>query len=104
MTTQVNLVLPAPGSAIQHGHTTVSAGNVAVQIASGEAGCITVAVKALAANADPVYVGSSTASIINAWELSAGESIEIDLDHADQSVWVNSLTVPQSVCWMILQK
>jgi len=49
-------------------------------------------------------VGSSTASIINAWELSAGESIEIDLDHADQSVWVNSLTVPQSVCWMILQK
>jgi hypothetical protein len=75
-----------------------------VQIASGEAGSITVAVKALAANADPVYVGDSGVSIVNGWELSAGESIEIDLDHAEQAVWVNSLTVPQKVSWMILQK
>ena len=65
---------------------------------------MTVAIKAISTNDASVFVGSSTVSIINGWELGPGESVEIDLDHAEEAVWVVALVVPQVVSWLVLQR
>jgi hypothetical protein len=103
VTTQVNLVLPAPGSAIQHGQTAISVTDTAVQIASSQAGCITVAVKALSGNGASIYVGGSGVTTSNGWELAAGESWEIDIDHAEYGIYING-TAGDGCCWAVLQK
>lgn len=78
----------------------VTVGTSAVQITSETTAIKSVSIKSLSANTGLIYVGFSNAvTTSTGYELSARDSIEIDIDDLSD-IWLISDTALQKVCYM----
>lgn len=79
--------------------TQVTVGTDLVQLDTAKvSGRVSIAVKARAANTGLVFVGfDSGTSVSNAWELSARDAVELDVN-ADVDIWAIGSAAGQNVC------
>ena len=77
ITNNVNTVEVAP-TTVLNGKTTVTTAGTRVVLAASTA-CKSVTIKALTSNTGLIYVGSSTVAASNGYQLSAGDSISLDI-------------------------
>jgi len=69
-----------PPNSIRNGQKTVTTAGTAEALAASSA-CLSVTIKALAANTNNVYVGTAAVDSTNGYVLQAGESISFDIDN-----------------------
>ena len=91
-------VLPK-GRIVGHGHIDVAA--VAAALPAGP--CGSVIIKALAANAGTVYVGSSSVTTSNGFPLAAGDSISLFIGRLE-NVFVIAADANQDIRWLAISK
>lgn len=85
---------------VGNGKTTVTTPGTAVQVASTTAiGSITV--KALASNAGKIYVGTSSVSSSNGFQLAAGDSVSLDINDPSK-VWLDADNAGEGVTYIYL--
>jgi hypothetical protein len=61
--------------------------------------CVQIIVKALSSNPLPVYIGPSTVTTTNGFELSAGESVVVEVEKVE-FLYVIAASTGSSVCWL----
>ena len=61
--------------------------------------CVQIIVKALSSNSIPVYVGPSTVTASNGYELAPGDWVIVEVEKAE-FVYVIAATTGASVCWL----
>lgn len=81
-------VLIKPFTIVGNGVQTVPTAGVSVQLASSNA-TQTVTVRAFATNTGKIYVGSSTVSSANGFQLSPQETISLDIANIS-SIWIDA--------------
>ena len=89
------------------GTTTVSTAGTEQQISNTANRVLWLKAKALAANSGIAYLGVSDVTATNAYELSAGNEIEINFKEvggtiAFSSVYVDVATNGDKVCWAVI--
>jgi len=89
------------------GTTTVSTSGTEVQISNTTNRVRWIQAKALAANSGITYLGVSDVSTTNGYELSAGNTIEINFGEFGGSVPISSFYVDAAsngdkVCWVVI--
>jgi hypothetical protein len=89
-----------PASIIGNGKTTVITAGTSVQLASSTA-IISVTIRALASNTNKIYVGSSSVSSANGFQLSPQESISLEIDNLNK-VWIDADTNGEGVTYIYL--
>jgi hypothetical protein len=93
----VNLL---PYTILGNGKTTVATAGTAVQLSSSMA-IKSVTLRALSTNTGKVYVGSSTVSASNGFQLSPQETVSLDLDNLSK-VWLDVDTNGEGVTFIYL--
>lgn len=89
-----------PYTVLGNGKTTVTTAGTRVQLGSSTStGSITV--KALAANTGTIYVGNTTVSSSNGFQLSAGDTVSMDLDNLSK-VWIDSSVNGEGVSFVYI--
>ena len=84
------------------GKKTVTTAGTQLALSAGQVVNNPVAVKALAGNTGLIYVGDSSVSSANGFELSAGEVIIFDFVGDLANVWIDSAVNGEGVTWLIL--
>ena len=89
------------------GTTTVSTAGTEVQISNTTNKVRWIQVKALAANSGIAYLGVSDISATNGYELSAGNTIEVDFGDQGGTVpfstfYVDAATDGDKLCWTVI--
>lgn len=87
-----------PGRVI-NGKTTVATAGTAVPLGTSTLLINGVTVKSLSGNTGTVFVGNSTVTSANGFELAAGESIFIAVDNVSD-IYINASVNAQSVCYV----
>jgi len=104
MEPNLNLVLPAPGTALVQGETDIATPSTAVIVvpATNEPS-IGMLIKAKSGNGGNIYVGGSGVSTdgSDGFPLAAGEAWMADLDHQKYPVYINA-TATDGCNWQIL--
>ena len=93
----VDVASVAIPAAVFNGQKAVAVTNTAIAL-DAQALASGITVKALAANGTAVYVGTSTVSTSNGFELAAKESVFLEVDNASD-VYING-TAGVGVCWV----
>jgi len=96
---QVTVTSVTPPTSEYHGQTTVATAGTAVALASSQALTSGVNVKALAGNTGIVYVGTSGVSSSNGYELSAQESVYLEVDNL-ADIEIDAATNGEGVCYI----
>lgn len=89
-----------PGTIVGNGVTTVSTAGTRVALAASTS-IKSVTVKASEANTGYIYVGSSTVSAANGFELSARDVVSIDIDNLSK-VYIDSSVNGEGVSYIYL--
>lgn len=89
------------GKTIRFGQSTIAVGNTAVALNAGveqemKNGVI---VQALSGNTGSVYVGGSTVTTANGFELQPGQATSLAIDHIEK-VYINGANANDGVCWI----
>ena len=89
------------------GTTTVTTGGTEVQISNTTNRVRWIKAKALAANSGIAYLGVSDVSATNGYELSAGNTIEINFGEQGgtaefSTIYVDAATNGDKVCWTVI--
>ena len=98
--TTIGTVNIAPYSIIGNGLTTVPTAGTSVALATSTA-VKTVTIRALSSNTGLVYVGSSSVSSANGFELSPQETVSLDLDNLNK-VWLDVQVNGEGVSFIYL--
>lgn len=89
---------------VVHGQDTVSTSGTAVQLNGGTSQHIpngaALVVRANGGNAGVIYVGDSSVSSSNGFELAAGESVSLHVDDVD-AVWIDAASGGDGVSWIV---
>jgi hypothetical protein len=87
-----------PFTILGNGKTTVTTAGTAVQLASSTTiGSVTV--RALASNTGKIYVGSSSVSSANGFQLSPQETVSVDINNLNK-VWLDADTNGEGVTYI----
>ena len=86
----------APTS-ISHNKTSVTTAGTRVQMPTFA--CQSVTVKALVANTGLIYIGGSTVSSTNGFQLSAGDSVSMDISNVNV-LYIDSSVNGEGVSWI----
>jgi hypothetical protein len=89
-----------PGTIVGNGVTTVTTAGTEVALASSTS-IKSVTVKALSTNTGFIYVGSSSVSSANGFELSSSETVSIDIDNLSK-VYIDSSVNGEGVSYIYL--
>ena len=89
------------------GTTTVSTAGTEQQISNTTNRVLWIKAKALAANSGIAYIGVSDISATNGFELSAGNSVEINFRELGGSIefstiYVDTASSGDKVCWLVI--
>ena len=89
------------------GTTTVSTAGSEQQISNTTNRVLWIKAKALAANSGIAYIGVSDISATNAYELSAGNEVEINFRElggsiAFSAIYVDTASSGDKVCWLVI--
>lgn len=95
-TGSVTVSFSAPTTAI-NGKTTVTTAGTRVQLATNT--CVSITIKALASNTGTIYVGNSTVSSTNGYQLAAGDSISADISNTNK-FYIDSSVNGEGVTWL----
>lgn len=95
--TGVNIL---PYTVLGNGKQTVTTSGTRVQLASSTT-TTTITVRALVGNTGIIYVGNSAVTASNGFQLSASESVSIDLDNLSK-VWIDSSVNGEGVTYIYL--
>jgi hypothetical protein len=98
--TTIGTVNIAPYTIVGNGKTTVTTAGTAVQLASSTA-IKSVTIRALASNTNKIYVGSSSVSSANGFQLSKQETVSLDVDNLNK-VWLDCDTNGEGVTFIYL--
>ena len=100
MSSSVSVVDASTGATA---HKAVTTAGTAVQLSAATQKLSTgLYVRALAANTGKIYVGfSSSVSASTGWELSAGETLPIEINRAD-GVWIDASVSGEGVCVLMV--
>jgi hypothetical protein len=90
-------------STATNGRKTVTTAGTPVQLTTNAQKLSTgVFVRALSANTGKIYVGfGNTVSASTGFELSAGETLPIEINHAD-GVWIDASVNGEGVCFLMI--
>lgn len=88
-----------PYTVVGNGKTTTTAG-VAVQIASSTS-IASVTLRALSSNTGKVYVGNSTVTALNGFQLAADETVSIDINNLNK-VYIDVAVNGEGVTYIYL--
>ena len=89
--------LATPPTTPKSGQETVTTAGTAVQLAAQA--CKSVSVKALAGNTGKIYVGDSSVSSADGYELSPGEPIDMAIDNVNR-LYIDAAVDGEGVCWL----
>ena len=89
-----------PGTIVGNGVTSVPTAGSAVQLASTSS-IKSVTVRALSTNTGLIYIGSSSVSLANGFELSPQETVSIDINDPSK-LWLDTQTNGNGVSYIYL--
>ena len=90
-------VLEVAPTTIAHAKVTVTTAGTRVQFGTNTAKSIVI--KALSTNIGLIYVGGSTVASTNGFQLSAGDTVSLDINNTNV-VWLDSAVNGEGVTWL----
>jgi hypothetical protein len=97
--TVIGIVNIAPYTILGNGQTTVTTAGTAVQLSTGA--IKTVTIRALETNTGKIYIGTSSVTSSNGFQLGSGETVSLDIASLG-SIYVNSTVNGEGVSWITL--
>lgn len=91
----------SPTTSLSHGQRAVGVAEVRI-LGTTEQLTRSVSVKALSTNTGIVYIGRQGVTTATGWELSAGESIDIDVNEQAVNLYAIASMAAQGVCWIAI--
>lgn len=89
-----------PATIVGNGKTTVTTAGTSVVLASSTS-IVSVTVRALSSNTNKIYVGSSSVSSTNGFQLSPQETVSLDINNLNK-VYIDADTNGEGVTWIYL--
>jgi len=95
-----------PGDNVLHGKTTVTTAGTAVSVMGAATATRSITIRANRTNSlsSIIYVGGSTVSSTDGFELGRGQSVTLDVDNSQDEIYIDTNVNGSGVSWIAVDK